>query len=59
MKISRKQIFLATAAMIPSRTRDGSETLVENPYKKWSDIDQVPAGQQDRSPGPAADLRHP
>ncbi|CCQ73399.1 substrate-binding domain-containing protein [Magnetospira sp. QH-2] len=38
MKITRKQIFLATAAHVPNP--DGSETLVENPYKKWSDIDK-------------------
>ncbi|GAB6053245.1 PstS family phosphate ABC transporter substrate-binding protein [Magnetospira thiophila] len=38
MSITRQQIFLATAGMVPNP--DGSETLVANPYMKWSDIDK-------------------
>ena len=37
LKLTRKQIYLATAAKVPNP--NGSETLVDNPYKKWSDID--------------------
>ena len=37
MKLSLKQIFLATAKMVPAK--DGSETLVPNFYKKWNQID--------------------
>ena len=35
ISLTRKQIFMATAAMVPGR--DGK--LVKNPYQKWSDID--------------------
>ena len=37
MEITRKQLFLALAKDVPDPA--GSETLVPNPYRKWSDID--------------------
>ncbi len=37
MSITRQQLFLAVAATVPNP--DGSETLVDNPYMKWSDVD--------------------
>ena len=37
ISISRKQIFLALAKEVPDP--NGSQTLVPNPYMKWSDID--------------------
>ena len=37
IEISRKQIFLALAKDVPDP--NGSETLVPNPYMKWSDVD--------------------
>ena len=37
IEISRKQIFLALAKNVPNP--NGGETLVPNPYMKWSDID--------------------
>lgn len=36
--LSKEQIFLALAAKVPSL--DG-KNLIENPYKKWSDIDKT------------------
>ena len=36
LKLTREQIFLAVAELVPSK--DG-KMLVKNPYKKWSDID--------------------
>ncbi|MBS9778095.1 MAG: substrate-binding domain-containing protein [Gammaproteobacteria bacterium] len=36
-ELTRKQLFQALAKEVPNP--DGSETLVANPYKKWSDID--------------------
>jgi len=36
MKITRKELFLALAKDVPAK--DGSETLVANPYKLWSEI---------------------
>jgi len=36
MKLSRKDIFLALAKEVPAK--DGSETLVANPYKTWKDV---------------------
>jgi phosphate transport system substrate-binding protein len=36
MKITRKELFLALAKEVPAQ--NGSETLVANPYKLWSDI---------------------
>lgn len=36
MELSRKDIFLALAKNVPNP--DGSETLVENPYKTWKDV---------------------
>lgn len=36
MQLSRKDIFLALAKHVPNP--DGSETLVENPYKTWKDV---------------------
>lgn len=35
-KLSRKDIFLALAASVPNP--DGTETLVDNPYKTWKDV---------------------
>ena len=37
IEISRRQIFLALAKDVPDP--DGGETLVPNPYMKWSDVD--------------------
>lgn len=36
LNLSRRDIFLALAKQVPNP--DGSATLVDNPYKKWSDI---------------------
>jgi phosphate transport system substrate-binding protein len=36
MNVTRKELFLALAKDVPAK--DGSETLVANPYKLWSDI---------------------
>jgi phosphate transport system substrate-binding protein len=36
MELSRKDIFLALAKQVPNP--DGSETLVDNPYKTWKDV---------------------
>ncbi|UTW48602.1 PstS family phosphate ABC transporter substrate-binding protein [Bacterioplanoides sp. SCSIO 12839] len=36
MELSRKDIFLALAKNVPNP--DGTETLVENPYKTWKDV---------------------
>ncbi|KZZ40370.1 phosphate ABC transporter substrate-binding protein, partial [Thalassolituus sp. HI0120] len=36
MELTRKDIFLALAKNVPNP--DGSETLVENPYKTWKDV---------------------
>lgn len=36
MNITRKELFLALAKEVPAK--DGSEKLVANPYKLWSDI---------------------
>ncbi|MGD8934772.1 MAG: PstS family phosphate ABC transporter substrate-binding protein [Gammaproteobacteria bacterium] len=36
MELSRKDLFLALARQVPNP--DGSETLVENPYKTWKDV---------------------
>lgn len=38
-ELSRKDIFLALAKMVPAQ--DGSETLIENPYKTWKDVNPV------------------
>jgi len=35
-ELSRKDIFLALAAKVPNP--DGSETLIENPYQTWQDV---------------------
>ena len=37
VRITRKQVFLALAKNVPDR--NGGETLVPNPYMKWSDVD--------------------
>ena len=34
--LTRRDVFLALAKMVPNP--DGSETLVENPYKTWKDV---------------------
>ena len=39
MELTRKDIFLALAKNVPNP--DGSETLVENPYKTWKDVNPV------------------
>ena len=36
MKLSLKDIYLALAKQVPAK--DGSETLVANPYKTWKDV---------------------
>ena len=36
VELTRKQIYLALAEKVPNP--DGSQTLIANPYKKWSDI---------------------
>ena len=36
MRLSRKDLFKALAARVPNP--DGSETLVDNPYKTWRDV---------------------
>lgn len=36
LELTRKDLFLALAAKVPNP--DGSETLVENPYKTWKDV---------------------
>lgn len=37
LDVSRRQVYLALARDVPNP--DGSDTLVENPYESWSDID--------------------
>ncbi len=37
--LSRKDIFLALAREVPNP--DGSETLIENPYKTWKDVNSA------------------
>ena len=36
LQLSRKDLFLALAAQVPNP--DGSETLVDNPYMTWKDV---------------------
>jgi len=36
MTLTRKELFLALAKEVPAK--DGSETLIANPYKTWSDV---------------------
>lgn len=36
MKLSRQDLFLALADKVPAL--DGSETLIDNPYKTWKDV---------------------
>jgi len=42
MSLTRKEIFLALAANVPNP--NGSKTLIENPYQKWSDINPALPG---------------
>lgn len=35
-ELTRKDIFLALAKMVPAK--DGSATLIENPYKTWNEV---------------------
>ena len=35
-ELTRKDIFLALAKVVPAQ--DGSETLIDNPYKTWKDV---------------------
>ena len=39
LKLSRKDLFLALAKMVPNP--DGSDTLVENPYKTWNQVNNA------------------
>lgn len=48
--LSRKQIFLALAKKVPNP--NGSETLVDNPYVNWSDIDKSLPATKIRVLGP-------
>jgi len=48
--LSRKDIFLALAKKVPAA--DGSETLVENPNKLWSDINKTLPATKIRVLGP-------
>jgi len=42
MNVSRKELFLALAKEVPAK--DGSESLVANPYKTWNEINpELPA----------------
>ncbi|MGX5172752.1 PstS family phosphate ABC transporter substrate-binding protein [Aliikangiella sp. IMCC44653] len=42
MEITRKEMFLALAKQIPAP--DGSETLIDNPYKTWNEVNpKLPA----------------
>ncbi|MET1256746.1 PstS family phosphate ABC transporter substrate-binding protein [Aliikangiella maris] len=42
LQITRKELFLALAKRVPAQ--DGSEKLVENPYKTWNEINpKLPA----------------
>ena len=50
IEISRKQIFLALAKDVPNP--DGGETLVPNPYVKWSDVDASLPGTKIEVLGP-------
>ena len=36
MELSRKELFMALAKKVPNP--DGSQTLVDNPYKTWADV---------------------
>lgn len=36
MELTRKDLFLALAKQVPNP--DGSETLIDNPYKTWKDV---------------------
>jgi len=38
-ELTRRDVFLALAKTVPNP--DGSETLVENPYKTWKDVNPV------------------
>jgi len=42
MSLTRTEIFLALAANVPNP--NGSKTLIENPYQKWSDINPALPG---------------
>lgn len=48
--LSEKQIFLALGKKVPNP--DGSESLVDNPYEKWSDIDASLPNQKIEVLGP-------
>ena len=39
LELTRKDLFLALAAKVPNP--DGSETLVENPYNTWQDVNST------------------
>jgi len=39
MNLTRKDLFLALAARVPNP--NGTETLVENPYKTWKDVNST------------------
>lgn len=48
--LSRKEIFLALAKKVPNP--DGSKSLVENPYKNWSDVNKKLPATKIRVLGP-------
>ncbi len=50
LTLSRKNIFLALAKMVPNPK--GGDTLVENPYNTWSDIDKSLPNTKIRVMGP-------
>ncbi|OEY67910.1 phosphate ABC transporter substrate-binding protein [Marinobacter sp. X15-166B] len=50
LDLSLQQIFLALAKEVPAA--DGSETLVANPYKNWSDVDSSLPNKPIRVMGP-------
>ena len=50
VEVSRKQIFLALAKEVPDP--NGGETLVPNPYMKWSDVDPSLPGNRIEVLGP-------
>lgn len=50
LEITRRDLFLALAKMVPSS--DGTNTLVDNPYRHWSDINTALPHRAIRVMGP-------
>ena len=50
LTLSRRDIFLALAKMVPNP--DGSRTLIDNPYKNWSDVNPALPAKPIRVMGP-------